>query len=145
MADIVALFNGFVDKAEIIIFILMGGGAFWILNSTKSIEVGIKTFLKYTDKFKTNILINVIGVDNLIFVSVILVFSIFGAIFGMSEETIAFVIVFVPLAISMNILLWNFFVLCFCSYRLSGAILNPFTIGIAQGIAELQFFSGIRK
>ena len=140
-----ALFNGFVDKAEIIIFILMVGGAFWILNSTKSIEVGIKTFLKYTDKFKTNKLINVIGVDNLIFVSVILVFSIFGAIFGMSEETIAFVIVFVPLAISMGYDSIVGISLCYVSAHIgfSGAILNPFTIGIAQGIAELPIFSGI--
>ena len=29
-----ALFNGFCDKADIIIFILMVGGAFWILNNS---------------------------------------------------------------------------------------------------------------
>ncbi len=35
-------------------------------------------------------------------------FSLFGAVFGMSEETIAFMIIFVPFAISMDmILLWE--------------------------------------
>ena len=41
-----ALFNGFVDKADIIIFILMVGGAFWILNNSHAIDVGIMVFLR---------------------------------------------------------------------------------------------------
>ena len=40
-----ALFNGFVDKADIIIFILMVGGAFWILNNSHAIDVGVMAFL----------------------------------------------------------------------------------------------------
>ena len=32
-----AFFKGFVDKADIIVFILMIGGAFWILNDSKSL------------------------------------------------------------------------------------------------------------
>ena len=31
-----------------------------------------------------------------------IVFSLFGSVFGMAEETIAFIIIFVPLAISMG-------------------------------------------
>src|SRR5512133_3340932 len=34
-----ALFDGFVDKANIIVFILIIGGAFWIMNSSKAIDV----------------------------------------------------------------------------------------------------------
>ena len=33
-----AIFDGFVDKADIIVFILMIGGAFWIMNHTKAID-----------------------------------------------------------------------------------------------------------
>ena len=40
-----SLFNGFVDKADIIIFILMVGGAFWILNNSHAIDVGVMAFL----------------------------------------------------------------------------------------------------
>jgi uncharacterized ion transporter superfamily protein YfcC len=36
-----ALFEGFVDKADIIIFILIIGGAFWIMNSSNAIDYTI--------------------------------------------------------------------------------------------------------
>jgi uncharacterized ion transporter superfamily protein YfcC len=73
-----------------------------------------------------------------------LMFSLFGAIFGMSEETIAFIIIFVPLAISMGYDSIVGVSMCFVAAGLgfAGAILNPFTIGIAQGLASLPLFSG---
>jgi uncharacterized ion transporter superfamily protein YfcC len=76
---------------------------------------------------------------------IMLMFSIFGAVFGMSEETIAFIIILVPLAISMGYDSITGVGLVFVSAGLgfAGAILNPFTIGIAQGIAELPLFSGL--
>ena len=33
-----ALFDGFVDKADIIVFIIIIGGAFWIMNESKAID-----------------------------------------------------------------------------------------------------------
>ncbi len=97
-----ALFNGFVRQSNIIVFILMIGGAFWIMNQTKAIDVGIMSFLKYARKLEKNAAMRRLGVDNIIIVMVMLLFSAFGAIFGMSEETIAFVIILIPLAISMG-------------------------------------------
>ncbi|MCB9015859.1 MAG: YfcC family protein [Lentimicrobiaceae bacterium] len=140
-----ALFDGFVDKADIIVFILMIGGAFWIMNNSKSIDVGIMSFLKKARKLERVDFIRKLGVDNIIITLIMLLFSIFGATFGMSEETIAFVIIFVPLAISMgydSIVGLN---MCFVAAALgfAGALLNPFTIGIAQGLSHLPLFSGI--
>ncbi len=97
-----ALFNGFVRQANIIVFILMIGGAFWIMNQTKAIDVGIMSFLRYARQLESNATMRRLGVDNIIIVMVMLLFSAFGAIFGMSEETIAFVIILIPLAISMG-------------------------------------------
>jgi len=96
-----ALFDGFVDKADIIVFILLIGGAFWIMNNSRAIDVGIYSFLKFTKKLEKNKLLKSIGVDNIILTMIMLVFSVFGAVFGMSEETIAFIIILVPLSISM--------------------------------------------
>ncbi|OFX27099.1 MAG: short-chain fatty acid transporter [Bacteroidetes bacterium GWA2_31_9b] len=140
-----AFFKGFVDKADIIVFILMIGGAFWILNDSKSIDIGILSFLKKTKKIEHLKFFKLVGINNVIFTLIILMFSIFGAVFGMSEETIAFVIIFVPLAISMgydSIVGVN---LCFIAAALgfAGALLNPFTIGIAQGLSGIPLFSGI--
>ncbi|MFW6371754.1 MAG: YfcC family protein, partial [Bacteroidota bacterium] len=48
-----AFFDGFVNTAHIIAFILMIGGAFWILNESKSIDIGIFSFLKFTKKLES--------------------------------------------------------------------------------------------
>jgi len=140
-----ALFDGFVDKADIIVFILIIGGAFWIMNESKAIDVAIRSFLRFTKRMEHNKIISRIGTDNLIFIFIMTMFSIFGAVFGMSEETIAFVIIFVPLAILMGYDSILGVSLCFVAAALgfAGAILNPFTIGIAQGLSNLPLFSGI--
>ena len=140
-----ALFNGFVDKADIIIFILMVGGAFWILNNSHAIDVGVMAFLRRVQKLGRYKLISKLGVENIIITLVMLMFSLFGAIFGMSEETIAFVVVFIPLAISMGYDSIVGVCMCYVAAHVgfAGAMLNPFTIGIAQGIAGLPLFSGL--
>jgi uncharacterized ion transporter superfamily protein YfcC len=140
-----AIFDGFVDKANIVVFILLIGGAFWIMNSSKAIDVGIYSFLRFTKRIEHWKFFQIFGVNNVIITLIMLMFSIFGAVFGMSEETIAFVIIFVPLAISMG---YDSIVgvgMCFVAAGLgfAGALLNPFTIGIAQGLAGIPLFSGI--
>ncbi len=139
-----ALFNGFVDKADIIIFILMVGGAFWILNNSHAIDVGVMSFLRRIRLLSRYKLIQKLGVENIIITLVMIMFSLFGAIFGMSEETIAFVVVFIPLAIQMGYDSIVGVCMCYVAAHVgfAGAMLNPFTIGIAQGIADLPLFSG---
>ena len=140
-----ALFNGFVDKADIIIFILMVGGAFWILNNSHAIDVGVMSFLRRIRRLSRYKLIRKLGVENIIITLVMIMFSLFGAIFGMSEETIAFVVVFIPLAIQMGYDSIVGVCMCYVAAHVgfAGAMLNPFTIGIAQGIADLPLFSGL--
>ncbi len=140
-----ALFDGFAGKADIIVFILIIGGAFWIMNDSKAIDVGIRSFLirvRLLEKFR---FFRWLGVENMIIALIMLVFSVFGATFGMSEETIAFIIIFVPLAISMGYDSIVGISLCFVGAGLgfAGALLNPFTIGIAQGLSNIPLFSGI--
>lgn len=140
-----ALFHGFVDKADIIVFILMVGGAFWIVNNSRAIDVGVMAFLRWVQRLSRYKLISKLGAHNLIIVLVMLLFSLFGAVFGMSEETLAFVVVFVPLAISMGFDSIVGVCMCYVAAHVgfAGAMLNPFTIGIAQGIAGVPLFSGL--
>ena len=139
-----ALFKGFERQAGIIVFILMIGGAFWIMNASKAIDVGIFSFLKFTKKIEHIKFFKILGVNNIIIALVMIMFSIFGAVFGMSEETIAFIIILVPLAISMGYdsIVGVNMVFVAAGLGFAGAVLNPFTIGIAQGIADLPLFSG---
>lgn len=140
-----SLFNGFVDKADIIIFILMVGGAFWILNNSHAVDVGVMAFLRRVLRLNRYKFFQKIGVENIIISLIMIMFSLFGAVFGMSEETIAFVVIFVPLAISMGYDSIVGVCMCYVAAHVgfAGAMLNPFTIGIAQGIAELPIFSGL--
>lgn len=140
-----SLFSGFCDKADIIIFILMVGGAFWILNNSHAIDIGVMAFLRRVQRLNKVRFFKKLGVENLIISLIMVLFSLFGAVFGMSEETIAFVVIFVPLAISMGYDSIVGVCMCYMAAHIgfAGAMLNPFTIGIAQGIAGLPLFSGL--
>ena len=140
-----AFFKGFNKVSNIIIFILMIGGAFWILNATNAINIGIFSFLRSTEKLQRNKVLKKIGVNNIVITLIMIMFSLFGAVFGMSEETIAFIIIFVPLAISMGYDSVTGVLMCYVAAHVgfAGAMLNPFTIGIAQGLSGLPTFSGL--
>jgi uncharacterized ion transporter superfamily protein YfcC len=140
-----ALFEGFVAKADIIVFILLIGGAFWIMNASKAIDVAILSFLNFTKKLEKTRLIRMVGANNIIMTLIMIIFSLFGSVFGMAEETIAFIIIFVPLAIKMGYDSIVGVCLCFFAAGLgfAGATLNPFTIGIAQGLSDVPLFSGL--
>ncbi len=140
-----ALYEGFVDKAYIVVFILIVGGAFWIMNHSGAMHLGIKTFLRFIRTFEKRGLFRFVSVEAFTVAMVMLLFSVFGATFGMSEETIAFVIIFVPLAISMGYDSIVGVSMCFVAAAMgfAGAVLNPFTIGIAQGLSGIPLFSGM--
>jgi uncharacterized ion transporter superfamily protein YfcC len=140
-----AFYKGFINMSHIIVFILMIGGAFWIMNETKAIDVGIFSFLAFTRKMEKFGMVRLFGVNNIIITLVMILFSLFGAIFGMAEETIAFAVIFVPLSISMGF--DSIVGVCLCYFAahvgFAAAILNPFTVGIAQGLASVPMFTGI--
>ncbi len=140
-----ALFKGFVKQSNIIIFILIIGGAFWIMNKSRAIDTGIYAFLRLTRRLEHNRLIRKIGVNNMMITLIMVLFSLFGSVFGMSEETIAFTLIIIPLAVSMGYdsIVGVCMVYVAAHIGFSGAMLNPFTIGIAQGIAGIPLFTGI--
>ena len=140
-----AFMKGFEHKADIIVFIFIVGGAFMVINKSNAIDAGIHSFLNVTSSLNKFAVFDRLGTDKLLITLIMIVFSVFGAVFGMSEETIPFVLIFVPLAISMGYDSIVGVAMCFVAAGLgfAGAILNPFTIGVAQGIAELQPFSGL--
>ena len=139
-----SLLEGFERQAGIIAFLLIIGGAFQVMNSSRAIDAGIFSFLNYTKGLEKHRIIKRVGVNNVVIASVITLFSLFGAVFGMSEETLAFIIIIVPLAISMGYDSITGICMVYVAAHVgfSGAVLNPFTIGIAQGLSDLPLFSG---
>ena len=129
-----AVYHGFVKQAGIIVFILVVGGAFWLLNATGAVEAGIQRFI-----------IRIGRRELLVLVALTVLFSLAGAVFGMSEETIPFVGIVVPLVVSMgyDAFMGMLVVYVASNVGFSSAFLNPFTVGIAQGMADLPLFSGM--
>lgn len=129
-----AVYHGFVKQAGIIIFILVVGGAFALLNATGAVDAGIRRFIAGIGRN-----------DKRVLVALTLLFSLAGAVFGMSEETIPFVGIVVPLVVSMgyDAIMGLLVVYVASNIGFSSAFLNPFTVGIAQGMADLPPFSGI--
>ena len=129
-----AIYHGFVRQAGIIVFILVVGGAFWLLNATGAVTAGIGRFIAVVGKR-----------DKLVLAAVTVLFSLAGAVFGMSEETIPFVGIVVPLVVSMgyDAFMGMLVVYVASNVGFSSAFLNPFTVGIAQGMADLPLFSGM--
>lgn len=140
-----ALYEGFSQQAGIIAFVLVIGGAFWVVNSTHAVDDGIRRFIDKVQGLERYGLVRRLGVGNIVITLIMLLFGVFGAVFGMSEETIAFVAVVIPLARSLG---YDDFVGVCMVYvaahvGFAGAMLNPFTIGIAQDMSGLPLFSGI--
>ena len=129
-----AIYHGFVKQAGIIIFILVVGGAFWLLNATGAVTAGIGRFIARVGKR-----------DKLVLAAITVLFSLAGAVFGMSEETIPFVGIVVPLVVSMGYDAFMGMLIVYVASNIgfSSAFLNPFTVGIAQGMADLPLFSGM--
>lgn len=140
-----SLLEGFESQAGIIAFLLIIGGAFQIMNNSRAIDVGIFSFLRFTQGLERYHWMKKMGVNNIVMAMIMVLFSLFGAVFGMSEETLAFIIIIVPLAISMGYDSITGLCMVYVAAHVgfAGAILNPFTIGIAQGLSDLPLFSGV--
>ncbi len=128
--------KGFKDIAHIIAFVFIVGGAFGIINKTEAITAGLQSIVTLSTKrpaYKT-----------IIIPLVMILFSLAGATFGMSEETIVFIMITVPLALKLGYDSLTGVAMTYvgASVGFAGAFLNPFTIGIAHGIAGIQLFSG---
>ncbi|PNR92848.1 YfcC family protein [Petrotoga sp. 9PWA.NaAc.5.4] len=118
----------------IIVFILVVSGSIYVLNRNHVIEYIIKKIVAKYHNQKT-ILLSLI----------ILIFMLLGALMGIFEE----IIPLVPIVIMFSYFLgWDDLTglgmsLLATGFGFSAAIANPFSLGIAQSIAEVPLFSGI--
>lgn len=133
----IAPLKGFVEAGMIIGFILLVGGAFNVLAKTDAINSLINKLARaHRDS---------ITLRRLFIPVLILMFSIGGASFGMNEEIIPFVLIIVPicLALGYDSIIGVAIPLVGAHVGFASAFLNPFNVGIAQGIADVPIFSGI--
>ena len=129
-----AIPRGMVAGADIVFFIFICGGAFTVIQATGAVNSGLSRFI-----------MKLRGYENLLIPLTMLLFSVFGFTMGMSEE----VIVFIPIGVLLARALKYDDIVAVAMLSTGAAIgfasglLNPFTVGVAQTIAELKMFSGL--
>jgi uncharacterized ion transporter superfamily protein YfcC len=129
--------KGFGDAVSIIAFLLIIGGAFGVIQETGAVAAFIRQTALHLGKNSTL---------RVLFIPVIMIlFSLGGAIFGMCEETMPFILIIVPLALSLGYdsLVGTAIPFLGAAAGFGGAFFNPFTVGIAQGFAGLPLYSGL--
>lgn len=126
--------RGLEATARIVFFILIIGGSFAVIQATGAIDAGLGLALAACRKREA-----------LVVPFLMTIFALAGGTFGMAEETLPFLPALVLLArrLGYDDLTGAAIALVGAGAGFAGAFLNPFTVGVAQGIAGLPLFSGM--
>lgn len=125
---------GLEKGAQIIFYIFLVAGVFGIIRTTGAIEAGVYKGVRSLE-----------GREKLLIPMSMLIFSIGGFTMGMAEETIIFVPIGIALARAMGFdaVTGTAMITLGAASGFFGGMLNPFTVGVAQSLAEIPLFSGI--
>jgi len=123
------------EVADIVFYIFIIGGAFGVLNRTGAIQSGIHSLVRRLG-----------GKRTLLLVILTLVFAVGGGSIGIAEETLVFLPALLLLARSLGYdsLVAGGIALVGANAGFASAFMNPFTVGVAQGIVGLPLFSGLQ-
>lgn len=129
-----AIPDGLIDAASIVSMVLVYGGAFGIINTTRVIEYGIASSIEKMRRFSA-----------LIIPVIMILFSLMGSMLGVSESCYAFIPLCIMLAKAMgyDAIVGFAMVMLANMMGFTAGPMNMYTTGIAQQIAELPLFSGI--
>ncbi|WP_349420853.1 TIGR00366 family protein [Staphylococcus felis] len=128
-----AIPEGLMSAADIVFYVFLVGGAFGIIHKCGAIEAGV------------NRMMTILGSSKVMMIPLtMLIFSVLGFSIGLAEETIIFVPVGVIIArtLGYDALTGTAMVILGSASGFIGGMLNPFTVGVAQKVAELPLFSG---
>ncbi|PTI48038.1 YfcC family protein [Staphylococcus succinus] len=128
-----AIPEGLISGGEIVFYIFLVGGAFGIVHKTGAFENGVNKAMQVLGSFKF-----------LMIPLTMVIFSILGFSIGLAEETIIFVPIGIIIArtLGYDALTGAAMIILGAASGFIGGMLNPFTVGVAQSVAELPMFSG---
>lgn len=126
--------TGMAETADIIFFLFIVGGAFQLITDSGMINSGISLLVKKLQ-----------GKEKWVIPILILVFGLLGSTMGLSEETIVFIPIGVALALALgyDALVGLGMISLGAAIGFFAGFMNPFSVGVAQEIAELPLFSGV--
>jgi uncharacterized ion transporter superfamily protein YfcC len=125
--------RGFVRNIGIMVFILVVGGAFAIFHGTGTLNGVVMALI---DRYRDN-------APRLI-IYVMLIFGGFASTFGLFEEFVPYILVLIPifLLLGYDVIIPAAIVLVGAGVGFASATMNPFTLVIAQEIADVPIYSG---
>ena len=129
-----SIHEGMVQAGPIIFYVLIIGGMFSVINATGAIDALLATATRKLAK------------KEFLFISITMfIFSMGGSLLGMAEESLIYIPLVIPIALALgfDVITGTAIVLFGMGVGFTTAVMNPFTIGIAQSIAGLPMFSGI--
>ncbi|MBK5261815.1 MAG: YfcC family protein [Peptostreptococcaceae bacterium] len=126
--------KGMESASNIIFLIFILGGSFMILQDTNALSAGVHAMAKKYGKRQ-----------NIILLMVMFLFSILGGTIGMAEEVIVFIPILVVLCkeLKLDRMVALAVVMVGARIGFTTGLINPFTVGVAQGIAGLPLYSGL--
>lgn len=128
------MYDGILDAADVIAFLLIIGGSFELVNASGAILALCRTVGR---KLR--------GKEIFVVPIFLALFAVFGTTMGMSNE----VAIFVPIGITMALTLGldkvtgMAMVVVGAVSGFTAGLMNPFTVGVAQDIAGVPLFSGM--
>lgn len=134
MGFLTAFFNGMVNASEIMIFVFIAFAATGFVIKSGAFD-GLVVFLMKVFKGKSSV------------ITIPIFMALFGlgsSTVGMFEEWLPFIPIFAAIFIGMGFdaMVGLAVVALGAGMGYSGAVMNPFTVGVAQGIAEVEYMSG---
>lgn len=126
--------RGLAATAAIVFYIFLIGGAFGVITATGAVDAAIGYAVRAAR-----------GRGPWVIALLMLLFALGGGTIGMAEETLPFLPALVILAkqLGYDETTGAAIALVGAGAGFSGAFLNPFTVGVGQGIAGLPLFSGM--
>ena len=134
LMTLLSALNGGMDQASgIVFFVFVVGAAIGVLSKSGSMEAGIMALARMMK-----------GKEIAVIPIMVTVVSIMAIIIGTTEEMIPLVPMFLSLSLACGFdsLIAVAMVSCSCAAGFACSILNPFNVGVAQGIAQLPAYSG---
>lgn len=116
----------------VVAFILIIGGAFGIILRTGAVENGIMA-----------VIAKLHGREILLLPILFVLFSLGGAVFGMGEEAIPFVMILCPVCVAMGYDSVTALLVTYVATQIGFATswMNPFSVAIAQGVSQIPVLS----
>lgn len=125
---------GMVEAASIIFVVFLVGGAFEMIQDTGAINAAVVKFIAKLE-----------GKDIVVIPILMFIFSVFGFTIGAAEEMVAFVPITIMIArgFGYDDIVGVAIASTGAAIGFAGGMINPYTTGVAQGIAELPLYSGL--